>query len=168
MYGAFQSEPVFAALYTLLAATQMLTSGVPNGTPAFLTSSRLAQAVSIVSGVEQPALYIMQGEIEFGGSEIGISTDEYKAAAIVYFRNTGGDTGLASPQLNALRDALIFQIRQRTLDKLGNIVPLILGERQTLGGLCLQCTFVGRALANEGLQNQQGAAVFPISILTGV
>ena len=164
----FQSEPVFAALLTLLSATQMLTAGVPNGNRAFTTTGRQALPVSQVSAAQQPALFLMEGEIDFDGlREIGLSTDQYKCAAIVYFNNPGGSAA-ASPQLNALRDALIFQMRQRTLSSTGSLVPLTLGEKQQLGGLCYHACLHGRALANEGLQTNQGAAVFPITILTGV
>jgi len=163
----FQSEPCFAGLLTLLAATQTLNNGVPTGQPAFVTTGRKAVPVASVDAARQPSLYIMEGEIEFGGTEVGISTDQYKAAAIVYFRNPGGVTP-ASTQMNGLRDALIFQLRQRTLDANGNVVPLILGERQELGGYCYHAYLDGRALANEGLQNSQGAAIFPITILTGL
>ena len=164
----FQSEPVFAAIFKLLAASQQLTSGQPNGNALFVTTGRQAQPVADVSAAMQPAFYTMEGEIEFDGlDELGASTDHYKAAAIIYFTNPGGSAA-ASPQLNAIRDALIFQFRQRTLDASGNIVPLILGEKQQLGGLCYHACFHGRALANEGLQNGQGAAVFPITILTGI
>src|ERR1700760_4355023 len=110
MFGAFQSEPCFAALLKLFTATQLLTSGQPNGNPAFVTTSRVAQPISDVSAAQQPALFLMEGEIEFGGAEIGISTDDYKAALIVYFTNPGADNP-ASPQMNALRDAVIFQMR---------------------------------------------------------
>ena len=168
MMTPFQSEPAYAALFTLLSATQLLTNGQPNGTPAFKTYSRLAIPVSTSTPAQQPALYIMEGEIEFSPlDDMGLSTDQYKAAAIVYFTNPGG-SALASPQLNALRDALIYQLRQKTLDASGNIVPLTLGDKQQLGGLCYDVVLLGRGLANEGLQNGQGAAVFPITILTGV
>lgn len=164
----FQSEPCFAALFSLLSQTQMLTNGQPNGTPAFVTSSRYAVPVSGVTPAMQPALYLMEGEIEFDSMpETGLSVDQYKAAAIVYFTIPGGQAP-ASPQMNALRDAMVFQIRQRTLDANGNVVPLMLGEKQQLGGLCYDAIFQGRALANEGLQTGQGAAIFPLTILTGV
>jgi hypothetical protein len=168
MMSPFQSEPCFANLFALLSQAQMLTLGVPNGNPAFVTTSRQAQPVANVSSGSQPAMFLMQGEIEFGAmDEVGLSIDKYKAAAIVYFTNPGGSAA-ASPQLNALRDAMIYAIRQQTLSSSGAVIPLILGERQTLGGVCYHACFDGRALANEGLQNNQGAAVFPITILTGV
>ena len=166
MMSPFQSEPCFANLFTLLSATQMLTNGKPNGTAAFVTSSRLAQPVADVSQDEQPALYIMQGEIDFG-PDVGQSTDVYHAAAIVYFTIPGGGVP-ASPVMNGLRDALIYQMRNNTLDGSGNVIPMTYGEKQQLGGTCYSCAFDGKALANEGLQNNQGAAVFPITILTGI
>ena len=90
MMTPFQSEPAYAALFTLLSATQLLTNGQPNGTLAFKTYSRLAIPVSTSTPAQQPALYIMEGEIEFSPlDDMGLSTDQYKAAAIVYFTNPG-------------------------------------------------------------------------------
>ena len=149
MMSPFQSEPAFAALFSLLSQAYLLTNGQPNATKAFVTTSRLAVPVADVSPAQQPAFYLMEGEIEFGPfDEMGMSIDKYKAAGIVYFTNPGGSAP-ASPQLNALRDALIFQIRQRTLDKNGNVVPLILGEKQQLGGLCYDVTLDGRGLQTK-------------------
>jgi hypothetical protein len=48
------------------------------------------------------------------------------------------------------------------------VAPLIGGQRQTLGGVVFHARAKGRLLANEGLQNNQGAFVVPISILSGM
>ena len=48
------------------------------------------------------------------------------------------------------------------------VSPLLGGMRQTLGGVVYHARVKGRILANEGLQNSQGALVFPISILSGM
>jgi hypothetical protein len=55
------TEPIFQNLYNLLSQAQLLTAGVPNGTPAFVTTSRKAPQVSSVGAALQPAMYMMEG-----------------------------------------------------------------------------------------------------------
>ena len=167
-FVTFNSEKCFANLLTLLAATKLLTNGLPNGNAAFVTAGRKAIPVASVSAAQQPALFIMEGEIDYSPDDAGLSVDVLHAAVIVYFRNQGGDQGIPSQQLNALRDAVVFQLRQMTVNSGGQVIPMTLGDKQTLGGTCVSATIKGKALANEGLQNNQGAFVLPISILTGV
>lgn len=164
----FSSEACFAKLFALLAVAQTLVNGLPSGFPAFVTTGRKAVPVANVSPAEQPALFLMEGEVDYAPDDAGLSVDVLHAAAIVYFRNTQGDTGIPSQQLNALRDAVVYQMRQKTITQAGAVVDMTLGDRQTLGGTCVSAAIKGKALANEGLLNNQGAIVFPISILTGV
>jgi hypothetical protein len=168
------TETIFQNLFTLLRQTQMLTAGAPNGTPAFLTTSRVAPQVSAAGQATQPAFYQMEGEQDVMENVVAAQKYELKCAAIVLFRNTlGPPTSNAGPwpssQLNALRDAVIYQLQQQTLaaDQT-TVVPLLGGQKQTLGGVVYHARVKGRILVNEGLQNQQGALVFPISILSGM
>ncbi len=163
------SETIFQNLYTLLSQTQNLTDGVPNNTPAFLTTSRRAPQVSNVGQATQPALYMLEGEEEVGDKAITLGRYDMKCAAIVFFRNTGGPNQVTSTQMNALRDAVIYQMTQRTLAAdHATVVPLPGGKAQTLGGVVYNARVLGRIIKNEGLQNNQGAIAFPISILSGM
>jgi hypothetical protein len=163
------TETIFANLFSLLSQTQMLTNGIPNNTPAFLTTGRTCPPVANVGQATQPAMYIIEGEQDVMENSLANAKYELHCAAIIFFRNTGGPNGIASTQLNNLRDAFIFQLQQRTLASNGTtVVPLLGGNKQTLGGVVFHARVKGRILVNEGLQNQQGAIVFPISILSGM
>ena len=166
-------ETIFANLYSLLKQTELLTGGVPNGTPAFVTTGRQLPQVSAISEAIQPSMYILEGEEEVVEKAIALAKYEIICAAMVFFRNpvqTATPTGpWASTQMNNLRDAVIYQMQQQTLAADGvTVVPLLGGQRQTLGGVVYHARVKGRLLKNEGLQNQQGALGFPISILSGM
>ena len=223
-----QTELQFAALFSLLAQTQALSNGAPGGQPAFLTTSRTLPQVSAVGPALQPALYMLEGEQDVSENQIATPKYELHSAAVVFFRNTTGTNAANSTQLNNLRDAVIYQMREQTLAKLPALLvwapslavslaatlidpaghlqrvttagttgpsapafndaggvtsdgtavwtdqgfppvsPLLGGMRQTLGGVVYHARVKGRILANEGLQNSQGALVFPISILSGM
>ena len=61
------------------------------------------------------------------------------------------------------------QMLRQTLKADGvTVIPLQGGLKQTLGGVVYHARVKGRILVNEGLQNNQGALVFPISILSGM
>lgn len=168
------TETIFQNLYTLLRQTKLLVNGVPGPDPAFITTSRVAPQVSAAGQATQPAFYQMEGEQDVMENVVAAQKYELKAAAIVLFRNTLGpptsNTGpWPSSQLNALRDAVIYQLQQQTLaaDQT-TVVPLLGGQKQTLGGVVYHARVKGRILVNEGLQNQQGAIVLPITILSGM
>ena len=74
-----QTEPIFQNLFSLLSQTQQLTSGVPNGMAAFVTSGRVTPQVSNVSAVSQPAIYIMEGEQDVSDS-MGLESCEVRTA----------------------------------------------------------------------------------------
>lgn len=167
-FATFQSEPCFANLLTLLAATKYLVNGLPGATTVFVTTGRKARPVSNVTPVQQPALFLMEGEIDYDPDDSGLSRDEIHAAILIYFWNGGGDQGVPAQSLNAITDAVIWQLRQMTLNSLNQVIAMTLGDRQTLGGTCYSARVKGKALRNEGLQNNQGAIILPISILTGV
>lgn len=164
------TETQFLNLYTLLSQTKMLTSGgVPSSTPAFLTTGRTLPQVSAVGPALQPALYMLEGEQDVSENSIATPKYELHCAAVVFFRNTTGPSTVNATQLNNLRDAVIYQMRERTLAADGTtVIPLLGGTRQQLGGVVYHARVKGRILANEGLQNSQGALVFPISILSGM
>jgi hypothetical protein len=163
------TETIFANLLTLLAATQTQDPSLSPG-PAFVTTGRKLPAVANVSAIEQPALFIIEGEQDVLEKAIALAKYEIHAAAVVFFRNAEGDLGIPSTQLNYLRDATLFQMNQQTLaaDGSGTVIGLLAGMRQTLGGVVYHARVKGRILVNEGLQNNQGALVFPISILSGM
>lgn len=161
------SETIYANLYTLLSQTTTLVDGVPSDVPQFVTTGRKLPQVSNVSGVLQPALYMLEGEEDVLEKAIALAKYELHCAAVVFFRNTEGDDGIPSQQMNALRDAVIYQLQQQTLATDGaTVIPLLGGQRQTLGGVVYHARVKGRILKNEGLLNNQGAIVFPISILS--
>lgn len=165
------TETIFANLYSLLSQAQQLdpVTGQPNGTPAFQTTGRVLPAVANVAQVIQPALFMIEGEEDIEENAQSLAKYDMHAAAVIFFRNTQGPSGIPSQQMNALRDAIVFQMKQRTLASDGvTVVPLAGGLSQTLGGVVYKALFRGRVLKNEGLQNQQGAMVFPISIISGM
>jgi hypothetical protein len=163
------TEAIFQNLYVLIKQTQLLVDGLPTGGPAFETTGRKLPQVSNVSGIQQPAFYQLEGEQDVLEKAIALAKYEMHAAAVILFRNTGGDAGIPSQQMNSLRDAVIFQLQQQTLAPDGlTVIALPGGLRQTLGGVVYHARVKGRILMNEGLQNNQGAIVFPISILSGM
>lgn len=155
------TEAVYTALFTLLSQATV------GGSPAFVSSARRLPAISNVLPAQQPALYFLEGEEETVERDIGLPVDKYSLAAVVLFQSSASPGTVASTQMNALRDAVINQIRFFTLGAGGTVVPKQLGEPQTLGGIVYHVYVEGKILKNEGLQTQQGAIVFPIKILTG-
>lgn len=164
------TEAIFQALYSLLSQAFMLTNGVPNSTPAFVTTGRKCPQVSSVGTALQPAMYIMEGGVRISPRRgLNLPRYQFEAAAIIFFRNTDGDPGIPSTQMNDLWDAIDFQLTQRTLASDGvTVVPLLGGQHQTLGGVVYDAFVEGTAIRNEGLQNNQGAIAYPITILKGM
>jgi hypothetical protein len=166
------TETIFNNLYILLSQTQLLVNGAPTGGNAFVTTGRQLPQVSAVGEAIQPAMYILEGEQVVEENAIALAKYELKCAAFIFFRNPGGVPGpgnWASTQLNNLRDAFIFQLQQRTLAyDFATVIPLLGGQKQTLGGVVYHARVKGMVLANEGLQNNQAALAFPISILSGM
>jgi len=164
------TETIFANLFSLMSQTRLLdSSGVPVGTPAFLTTSRRLPQVSNVGQATQPALYQIELEQDLTERVQGAAREELHCDLFAFFRNTGGPDQVASTQMNALRDALLYQIQQNTLASDGaTVVPKPGGLKQTLGGVVYHARVIGRVLQNEGTQNNQGAIVLPVSILRGM
>lgn len=161
------TEQMFQALFLLLSNTQ---TGSPPANVFTTSSSRRLPPVANIASVNQPAYFQLESEEEVVEREIGLPIEEHKVAAIVLFKNSSSQTAVYSTQLNTLRDLVVNQLRIFTLSPGGvlPVVPLIPGQPQTLGGLVYHCRILGKILKNEGLQNQQGAIVFPISILAGM
>ena len=165
-----QTEPIFQNLYSLLSQAQLLVDGAPTGGPAFVTTSRKCPQVSSVSAGIQPFMGMMEGGVRIALRK-GLNLPRYtfEAACIILFRNEGGDQGIPSTQMNQLWDAIEYQMTQRTLKADGvTVFPLPGGMRQQLGGVVYDAYAEGTAIRNEGLLNQQGAIVYPITILTGM
>lgn len=162
------TEKIFINLLTLISGTMLLdANGNPTSTPAFVTTGRRLPQVSNVSQVQQPACYIIEGEQDLLEKAIALAKYEIHCAAVILCRNEGGAQSIASTQLNALRDAFIFQLQQRGLNPDGTTISSLPGGlRQTLGGVVYHARVKGRMLMNEGLQNNQAAIVMPISILS--
>jgi hypothetical protein len=167
----FQDEEViYSRLFTLLSATQQLTAMAPNGTALFNYMSRKVMKPDQLTPARMPALFQMEGEIEYGADWAGLSVDKYRSIAVVYFRSDSPEAGeLPSMKLNAIRNAVHYQMRYNTLSPDGTTVkPLIPGTRQTLGGVCYHATLDGVGPANEGILLKTGGVVFPITILAGI
>jgi hypothetical protein len=161
-------EVIYSRLFTLLSATQQLTALSPNGTGLFKYMSRKITPPDDLSQARMPALFMMEGEIEYTVDWAGLSVDKYHSIACVYFRSDDPAI-LPSTTLNAVRNAVHYQLRNRTLSSDGTTVkPLILGTRQTLGGVCYHATLDGVGPANEGILLKAGGVVFPITILAGI
>jgi hypothetical protein len=163
------TETIFQNLYNLVSQAQLLVNGSPTGGNAFLTTGRTCPQVSNVGQALQPAMYIMEGEQDVMENIVATAKYELHCAVIVFFRNTLGPNAVYSTQLNNLRDAVIYQLQQQTLAANGTtVISLPGGSKQTLGGVVYHARVKGRILVNEGLQNNQGALVFPVSILSGM
>jgi hypothetical protein len=162
------SETIFQNLYTLLAATQLLVNNLPTGGPAFVTTGRRAPQRDAISAAMLPGLWITQGEQDLKENALALPKYEMRCAAGVLCQLTTGEDGIASTQLNNLRDAVLYQMQQQTLATDGvTVIPLLGGQKQTLGGVVYHARVIGRIILVEGLQNNRSGLVFPISILSG-
>jgi len=144
---------------------------VPSGGPVFqnptATGRRMPQRDAITPAI-LPGLWMMEGEQDVLENAIALPKYELHCAAIVLAEITGGQSAIASTALNGLRDAVLYQMQQQTLKSDGTtVIPLLGGQKQTLGGVVYHARVKGRILLNEGLQNNRSALVFPISILSG-
>lgn len=164
------TEPIFQALYSLLSQAQLLVDGAPTGGAAFVTTGRKCPPVASVSAVLQPAMYMMEGGVRIVPRQgLNLPRYQFEAAAILFFRNTEGDTGIPSTQMNDLWDAIDYQLTQQTLKSDGvTVIPLLGGQKQSLGGVVYDAFVEGTAIRNEGLLNNQGAIAYPITILKGM
>ena len=165
------TETIFQNLYNLLSQTQLTPPWSPTGTPLLVnppaTGRRLPQRDAISSAL-LPGLWQIEGEQDVLENVIALPKYELHCAAVVLAEITGGQNAIASTLLNNLRDAVLYQLQQQTLKADGTtVVPLLGGQRQTLGGVVYHARVKGRILLNEGLQNNRSALVFPISILSG-
>ena len=165
------TETIFQNLYNLLSQTQLLAGGVPAGGPVFVnppaTGRRMPQRDAI-SPAMLPGLWQMEVDQNVIETVLPLPKYELHCLAIVLCEITGGENAIASTQLNGLRDAVLYQMQQQTLAADGvTVIPLLGGNKQTLGGVVYHARVKGRILVNEGLQNNRSALVFPISILSG-
>jgi len=135
-----QREPIYAALFALLAA-----SG------GYVTTSRRLLHWNDVSKEQQPALFQAQRN-ELAKTDTGkptvwtLNVDVY-----VYVRTDGGAP--PGPILNPLLDAI-----EAALAPAGSNV-------QTLGGLVHYARIDGAIETDEGTLGDQAVAIIPISIL---
>lgn len=161
------SEQTYVNLLTLIAATKLVVAGQVTDAQAFATTGRKLPQVSNIPQILQPAAFIIEGDEDVIEKPFALAKYESHALLFVFFRNNGNDAEVPSTQLNNLRDSVIYQLQQRGLAPDGvTVLPLAGGNRQTLGGVVYHARVKGRMLKNEGLQNQQGAIIFPLSILT--
>ena len=165
------SETIFQNLYNLLSQTQLLSAGVPSGGPVFVnptaTGRRMPQRDAISSAL-LPGLWVVQGDQLLVENAIALPKYEMKAYAAVLCEITAGENAIASTQLNGLRDAVLYQMQQQTLASDGTtVIPLLGGNKQTLGGVVYHARVKGTIVFLEGLQNNRSALVFPVSILSG-
>jgi hypothetical protein len=165
------TETIFQNLYNLLSQTQLLSGGVPSGGPVFInptaTGRRLPQRDAITPAI-LPGLWTIQGPQVVQENVLPLPKYELKAFAVVMCEITEGENAIASTQLNGLRDAVLYQMQQQTLAADGTtVIPLLGGQKQTLGGVVYHARVKGTIILNEGLQNNRSALVFPISILSG-
>jgi hypothetical protein len=165
------TETIFQNLYNLLSQTQYLSGGVPSGPAIFqnptATGRRLPQRDTITPAI-LPGLWQIEYEQEVVENAVALPKYELKVIAAVMCQNTEGEDQIASTQLNNIRDAVLYQLQQQTLKADGTtVIPLLGGNKQTLGGVVYHARVRGRIILNEGLQNNRSALLFPISILSG-
>jgi hypothetical protein len=165
------TETIFQNLYSLLSQTQLLVAGAPSGGPVFqnptATGRRMPQRDAITPAI-LPGLWIVEGDQDVIENALPLPKYELHCWAAVLCEITGGETAIASTQVNGLRDAVLYQMQQQTLKADGTtVIPLLGGEKQTLGGVVYHARVKGRILLNEGLQNNRSGLIFPVSILSG-
>ena len=165
------SETIFQNLYNLLSQTQLLSGGVPSGGPVFVNptaTGRRTPQRDAVSPALLPGLWVTQGDQMVVENAIALPKYEMKAWVLVMCEVTEGQNAIASTQLNNLRDAVLYQLQQQTLAGDGTtVIPLLGGQKQTLGGVVYHARVKGTIVFLEGLQNNRSALVFPVSILSG-
>jgi hypothetical protein len=166
------TETIFQNLANLLWPTQFLTAGAPNGTPCFVnpqaTMRRIPQRDAISPAI-LPGIWQIEYEQMVMENAIALPKYELHCLAVVMCEITDGPDAIASTLLNNIRDAVLYQLQQQTLKADGvTVVPLLGGNKQTLGGVVYHARVKGRILLNEGLQNNRSALVFPITILSGM
>lgn len=142
---------VFTTLFNLL-----LTLPTPTGQPWGLTSQRL-QLWDDVAPTNQPALFLHRlGQVSTQAHKYGVTKQEWKAAAFIYYRIDGYKSKNWYP--DQLTDAFLDSVEQL-------FIPAPPDVYQTLGGLCTTVWWNGQATFDSGLTDNQAVIVVPISIL---
>ena len=137
-------EAIYGALFALLAAT----AGIK-------TSSRKLKHWESVSSPDQPALFLVQRR---ESSRIATKLPTiwtFHADIVLYGTNGGQDTDIVPMSiLNPIVDAIVTVL-----------VPSVVPNEQTLGGLVERCRIDGDILTDEGVLGDQAIVVIPVTIL---
>lgn len=135
-------EPIYAALFALLKTAA-----------GFNTASRQFKHFSDVNSANQPALFLVQRD-ESVATVPGMPSVSTMSCDVLVYVHTGGDKNTAPASiLNPLLDAVFAAL-----------APSQVTGKQTLGGLVQHCWIEGRIETDEGLLQQQGYALIPVSI----
>lgn len=146
-------EDAIAALWTLLQGLVL-----PNGLAWGERSRGIKQFDQVAAG-SQPALFMQQGPQRASRRrEQGITTWEWTAVALVYFR------------CDTLRNDDDWKFANTLLDSIEALLqgkpP---GSRQTLGGVVYDCYIDGEVGLYESIDDANQAVItVPITILTGI
>jgi len=140
-YPLINREPIYAALFNLLAATSGIT-----------TSSRILKHWDDVPSADQPALFMAQGN-QSAKTERGKPTLWTLDAKVYIYVKTDGDQ-VPSSVINPILDAIEAALS-------GNAAENV----QTLGGLVDYARIEGTIETDEGTLGTQAVAIIPISIL---
>ena len=154
------AEPIYAALFNLLV-TQL--QGSP---PTFQTIGRRHIAPKSLTPTQQPALFSVGVGSHDQPRPPGTSGKvTLKALLIIYAWNSalnqppGQETAWAETTINEL----VYAVRQALAPQFGqNTYPQ---NRQTLGGLAVECWIEGEGSVDPGIYGQQAAAILPVHIL---
>lgn len=133
-------EPIYAALFSLLAAT----SGI-------VSSSRRLKIWSDVSRADQPALFVIQ-KTESVTAVTNMPATWTMAVDVYIYAMTSDKTQSPSQILNPILDAITAALKPN-------------GENQTLGGLVQYCRISGTIETDEGALGDQSVLIIPIEIL---
>lgn len=143
----FNTEAIYQALFALVSQVKADGSG-------FVTVSRKLKHWTDVNGADQPALFQCQG-IENYKPRQGLPPKVTLECKLWLYAKYPQDTsGLASPVLNPLKDA-IFQA----------LAPSVITGVQNLGGLVYHAWIEGDILTDEGVLGDQAAMVIPVKIM---
>jgi len=136
-------ESIYSALFALVS-----------GAAPFVTTSRRVQLINTMQPSQLPALF--QQQVGEDTQQVkGIPPKYRLSVELAIYAFNPDQNGAASPQLNALIDAVEAAL-----------APDPATGVQTLGGLVSHCFINGKTEIFEGDLGNRAAAVVPIDIIT--
>lgn len=144
----------------IMAALFALGQTINTPTTPFKVMNRRMRNFPDVQPTEIPAFFQFQAPgFTIGEAVRGLPVYKRKVFWIVYLPGSAGLNDAVSPTMNKYYDALLNVLRPAGAD--------LVQQRNTLGGLCINCYPEGQGITDEGLLTTPSLIVIPITILTG-